>query len=228
MNDAPPRTLAIGDIHGCADALDSLLTIVRPTPSDMVVILGDVVDRGLRSREVVERLIQLRAECRLVFILGNHEETILDAVREPDAYLDIWMTWGGRSTLDSYEGLAKIPASHIEFLKSGLPFWETESHIFVHANLEPDLPLAEQKTSVLRWRRLKNATPPPHRSGKTVICGHTRQHSGLPWVMPGWVCIDTSASDGGWLTCLDVASNHVYQAAENGATRDFPLAVEIA
>lgn len=57
-----------------------------------------------------------------------------------------------------------------------------------------------------------------------MICGHTPQKNGLPLMMPGWVCIDTDCQRGGWLTCLDVDRDHVYQANEAGNVREFPLA----
>ena len=65
------RIIAIGDIHGCARALEGLLEMIEPTPRDLIVTLGDYVDRGPQSRQVIERLIQLQEECQLIPLLGN-------------------------------------------------------------------------------------------------------------------------------------------------------------
>ncbi len=77
----PGRTLAIGDVHGCSTALDALLALVAPTSSDVLVFLGDLVDKGPDSRGVIERLLALQhAVARLVLVLGNHDEHLLAAV----------------------------------------------------------------------------------------------------------------------------------------------------
>jgi serine/threonine protein phosphatase 1 len=95
------RTIAIGDIHGCPDALAALLDAVAPDRDDTVVTLGDSIDRGPNSRAVLDRLTALAGHCRLVPFLGNHEEALLDALRDKDA-LRRWLTLGGADTLRSY------------------------------------------------------------------------------------------------------------------------------
>jgi len=219
--DGPGRLLAIGDIHGCHIAFETLLRHLAITPNDTVVVLGDVIDRGPGTRQVIDRLLELRERCRFVFLLGNHEEMFLDSlsveeVREP------WMGFGGLETLMSYgehaEETGEIPQNHVAFLKSGLDYFETESTLFVHASLEPDRSLAEQSAEWLRWAKLtKQEQPLP--SGQRVICGHTAQKSGQVWVGDGWVCIDTFAYGGMFLTALDVGSDLVYQARQTGDFR---------
>src|SRR6478672_11639404 len=95
------RTLAIGDIHGCLRALDALLELVRPQPEDLLVTLGDYVDRGPDSPGVLDRLISLKSACRLVPLKGNHDLMMLDALDNPDAFRD-WLSTGGRKTAQSY------------------------------------------------------------------------------------------------------------------------------
>src|SRR5687767_10529601 len=97
------RVLAIGDVHGCVAALDTLLTAVRPAADDVVVTLGDYVDRGPRSREVLERLIALASSCQLVPILGNHDQMMIDA-RSGDPDKQWWLEDEsfGALTLGSY------------------------------------------------------------------------------------------------------------------------------
>jgi serine/threonine protein phosphatase 1 len=212
------RTLAIGDIHGCDVALDTLLAKLSVTGDDTVVVLGDVVDRGPGSRQVIERLLALRSQCRLILILGNHEEMMLDALDHGEGAED-WLRFGGMATVQSYGGLPQsIPKEHLEFLESGQSYWETETELFVHANLKADLPLEQQLPEWLRWTHLSGAEQ-PHTSGKRVICGHTPQRSGEPLVLPGWTCIDTFACGGGWLTGLDVATNEYTQANQSGEDR---------
>ena len=98
-----------------------------------------------------------------------------------------------------------------------MPYYETEKHIFVHANLYPDLPLAEQPDYMLYWDKL--VEPCAHVSGKTMICGHTRQKSGLPLDWDTTICIDTNVYGDGWLTCLDVLTGRIWQANELGKAR---------
>lgn len=200
------RILAIGDIHGCDVAFQSLLKVLAVAPDDTVVVLGDVVDRGPGSRQVVERLLRLREECRLVLIMGNHEEMMIDGLVD-ERVAQGWLQYGGAETLFSYGGDPRtIPAEHLDLLRSGLNYWESGSDLFIHANLDPTLPLDDQEIDVLRWTHLTGYEM-PHPSGKRIVCGHTPQRSGIPLALPGWTCIDTFAYGGGWLTCLDVATN---------------------
>jgi serine/threonine protein phosphatase 1 len=218
---APGRLLAIGDIHGCHIAFDTLLDHLAIMPSDTVVVVGDVIDRGPGTRQVIDRLLELRERCRLIFLLGNHEEMFLDSltveeVREP------WLSFGGLETLISYgehaEDTGELPADHIAFLRTGLDYFDTETTIFVHASLEPRRPVAEQTAEWLRWAKLtKQEQPLP--SGQRVICGHTAQKDGRVWVGNGWVCIDTFAYGGMFLTALDVGNDLVYQAGQSGEFR---------
>ena len=217
------RTLAIGDIHGCDVALDKLLRILSIASDDTVIVLGDAVDRGPGTKQVVDRLLQLARECRLIFILGNHEEMLLDALTE-QAAVEGWLRYGGAATLSSYGGdPGNIPPEHLDFFRSAVNFLETERDVFLHANLEPGIPLDRQQAEWLRWTHLSGFEI-PHPSGKRIVCGHTPQKSGYPLVMPGWTCIDTFACSTGWLTCLNVATNDFCQANQLGNLRFGSLA----
>ena len=214
----PGRTFAIGDIHGCDIALNAVLSEIDPQLNDTVIVLGDVIDRGPNSRGAVERLIGLRGECNLVPILGNHEEMMFEAL-ESGLQGSRWLMYGGEPMLRSYGGQVEdIPPLHLDFLAAGLSYYETEKDIFVHANLEADLPLEQQNIGYLRWRHFSGEEQ-PHMSGKRVICGHTPQQSGIPLVRDGWVGIDTFAYGGLYLTALDVETNEIFQASQNGHTR---------
>ena len=104
------RTLAIGDIHGCSVALEALLAIVAPAPDDIVITLGDYVDRGPDSKGVLERLLRLEAYAHLIPLIGNHDEMMLEARHRRS--LD-WETGYGETTMASYRGnLGEIPPAH--------------------------------------------------------------------------------------------------------------------
>lgn len=220
------RTLAIGDIHGCSRALDALLEFVDPQLGDTVVTLGDYVDRGPDSKGVLDRLITLRDRCRHVPLKGNHDLMMLDSLNAPECFAK-WLPSGGSQTLASYQGpedwrslTEVVPAEHWRYLQTDcLPYFETDTHLFVHANVDPDRPLAEQTDDWLYWEKLGGSWWKPHGSGKTMVCGHTAQRSGRPLVLDRAVCIDTWAYGDGWLTCLDVEQELYWQANERGQTR---------
>ncbi len=213
------RHLAIGDIHGCATALATLVGYVNPNADDVVVTLGDYVDRGSDSRGVINKLLDLGARCQHVALRGNHEIMMLDALKSK-SWLGPWLGYGGQATLDSYGGsFDQIPADHLKFLRDTLqPFYETDTHFFVHANARADVPLDEQPDAARYWQKFRD--PEPHQSGKTMICGHTPQSTGLPVRVNHAVCIDTKVyADDGWLTCIEVESGKTWQANEHGDTR---------
>jgi serine/threonine protein phosphatase 1 len=209
------RTLAIGDIHGCDRALAALVDLIQPTAEDTLVFLGDVVDRGPGTRQAIEQLLELQQRCKLVFLIGNHEEMMIEAMRRGNI-VRAWLQFGGLQAVESYGGdPGRIPPEHLAFLEAGLNYWETDTHIFIHANLEPGVPLEQQRPEWLRWVHLSGEEL-PHPSGRRVICGHTSLKDGVPATLPGWVCIDTHAFGGKPLTALDVDADLVYQADQQG------------
>ena len=130
----PGRTIAIGDIHGCSKALRTLIEEIEPTPEDTIVFLGDYIDRGPDSRDVIDQLLKISTQCNLVPLLGNHEILMLNS-RDSDAEHEFWLSCGGRQTLASYGGsLQQVPDEHYDFFNSCHRFYETSSHFFVHAN----------------------------------------------------------------------------------------------
>ncbi len=217
------RYLAIGDIHGCSNALDLLLAVVRPQPEDVIITLGDYFNKGPDSKGVIERLIRLAQNHYLIPLKGNHELELLQA-RNHNFDGSVELSLLGIETLISYSlpnrelTLANIPARHWEFLEhSCLNSWETEHHIFVHANLDPQLPLNEQPDECLFWKKFNQ--PHPHYSGKVMICGHTSQKNGKPINLGHAICIDTWACGEGWLTCLDVYGGQIWQTNQKGQVK---------
>jgi serine/threonine protein phosphatase 1 len=227
-----PRTIAIGDAHGCSLALEALLATIGPRPDDVIVTLGDYVNRGPDSRGVIERLIELERECTLVPILGNHDEMLLGLLQQSRAgrspSLISWLGMGGEATLASYGArrgsivkadLSRVPPEHYEFLGRCRDNHETDTHLFVHAQYEPDLAMADQPSEVLRWESLRDGIPGPHVSGKRAIVGHSSQKSGEILDVAHLVCIDTFCYGGGWLTALDVDTDEVWQVDRQGESR---------
>lgn len=213
----PARTIAVGDVHGCDVALEALLEQIAPKNEDVLIFLGDVVDTGPNTRRAVDVLLDLSTACELILLRGNHDEIMLYALESGAAQaVNAWKQMGGRETLDSYDGrIENVPEAHIKFLKSSIDYHETPTEIFVHANLEPGVPIEKQTTAWLRWCKL-TGDEQPHPSGRRVVCGHSSQKSGRPLVFEGWVCIDTRAYEAGCLTALDVATNQTWHANQSG------------
>ena len=220
------RHLAIGDIHGCINALTSLVDFVEFRRDDTVITLGDYVDRGPNSCAVLDFVLELSKSHKLIPLRGNHEIMMLDS-RQKKSWFHAWMQYGGDATLLSYApsedeagSFADIPDSHIDFLESNLvSYYECESHFFVHANVDAKIALNEQSDASLYWKKYDN--PERHFSEKIMVCGHTAQQTGLPLSNNHSICIDTWAYGGGWLSCFDVESGMVWQANEAGDTRSF-------
>ena len=213
------RTIAIGDIHGCSEALRALIKAIDPQPTDTIVALGDYIDRGPDSRGVLDQMLELEKRCRVVPLLGNHELMLLDALQNPYA-VGPWRDCGGDATLASYGGsLLKIPGSHLEFIRRCRRYYETATHFFVHANYQYDVELDEQPDYLLFWEHLFFCQPRQHASEKIAIVGHTSQKSGEICDLGHVICIDTFCHGGGWLTALDVNSSQIWQADRHGRMR---------
>ena len=222
---AEGRTIAIGDIHGCACALETLLAALDLAAEDTVVVLGDAIDRGPDSRGVMEQLLVLRGNCRLVTIFGNHEQMLLDAINRRIPLQD-WLMHGGAEMLDSYghtAALAEIPDEHLEFIKTWSDYHETKSHFFAHGNYLSNKPLDRQPWEEMRWRSLSFFLPRPHSSGKTAVLGHTSNNRGKIVNRGYLVCIDTYCHGGGWLTALEPTTGRVWQTNQARLLRETNL-----
>ncbi|GLI35231.1 metallophosphoesterase family protein [Desulforhabdus amnigena] len=193
------RTLAIGDIHGMIEKLEELLEKIRITKDDTIILLGDYIDRGARSRSVIEKIMELQASgYDLVPLKGNHEEMLLKALAHRNSFEEaFWLENGGRATLASY-GMG-IPKKHIDFIKNLPLYHETASHFFVHAGVLPGFPPSESDEEVMLWIRGEFV----HSSydwGKKIVFGHTP--FAAPALSHNKIGIDTGCVYGGKLTCL--------------------------
>lgn len=215
------RTLAIGDIHGCLKSLECLALYVGFREDDLIITLGDYVDRGPDSKGAIDFILQLREKHEVVTLKGNHEIMMLESVQS-DSSMKRWLTYGGKETLASYgTSFTDIPPHHWAFMKEARPYHEIDSHFFVHANVDHAAPIYAQPDEMLYWERF--GKPRPHASGKTMVCGHTIQPAGEIRNLGHAVCIDTGAYGGGWLTCLDVSSGYFWQTNEEGQRRSGAL-----
>jgi serine/threonine protein phosphatase 1 len=194
----PPgyRVYAIGDVHGRVDLLDDALSQIeadiesRGQARSIIVFLGDLIDRGPSSAQVIERARTYdRPGVRTVFLSGNHEEVLLRLLRGESRFLRDWLRFGGAECARSY-GISptalkrmdpdqavdvlrqKIPEHDQAFLHSFVDTFRIGSYLFVHAGLRPGVPLSDQRQSDLRWIRepfLDNDDD----HGFIVVHGHT-------------------------------------------------------
>lgn len=216
------RIYAIGDVHGRRDCLDQLLLQIgeddraRGPAQTTLVLLGDLVDRGPESRGVIERLSRLDKVRPCVFLMGNHEEVLIDAWEGDEGAARLFHRIGGRETLISYGVtptdydsadfaqlhallVSCVPREHIEFLRGFRDFYRSGDYLFVHAGIRPGTPLDEQHSQDMRWIRNKFLDD-TRDHGVCVVHGH----SVAPAVeeKPNRVGIDTGAYASGRLTAL--------------------------
>jgi len=214
------RLIAIGDIHGCAAALRALLAEIQPTQRDTLVTLGDYVDRGPNSPEVFELLIGLVSSCRFVPLLGNHELMMAQAFNSRSDF-NMWLQFGGQSTLNSYGGdIRNVPMHHRTFLNHCQRYHETDSFFFVHASYDPQLELASQPDDVIYWQHIEQDVPAPHVSNKIAIVGHTPQMDGEVRDLGHIKIVDTFCYGEGFLTAVDLTTGETWQARADGTLRN--------
>jgi serine/threonine protein phosphatase 1 len=201
-------TFAIGDIHGCLAKLESLLAACdafRGSRKARFIFLGDYVDRGPRSKDVVNLLIEggRTRDPSFLCLRGNHEEMLLRVADRDRSDRDL-MTWwgnGGEATLESYgvDDPGDLPIEHLEWLRS-LPLTTSDHHrMFVHAGIRPGIALSSQSDQDLLWIR-EPFLSSEEDHGILVVHGHTPTHNQKPDQRQNRVNIDTGACFGGPLT----------------------------
>lgn len=220
---ANSRLYSVGDIHGCHQLLQQLMTKIAedaaasPTLKKELIFLGDYIDRGLGSRETIEHLIHSKIDgVEIVYLRGNHEEILLRIIDGDLDSIPSWLQYGGIATLASY-GIPlshtqfdnhkmirsalqeKVPAHHIEFLEKSRSHYESGDYYFVHAGLRPGLSLEKQNDRDRLWIR-EPFLSSSHHFGKVVVHGHSISMD--PELLPNRIGIDTGAYATGRLTCL--------------------------
>ena len=200
-----------------------MMEVVNPKREDLVVTLGDYVDRGPQSCGVIETLLEMKETHHLVTLMGNHEIQMIRALEtRQDQERFLSGICGGQDTLDSYGGgFEDVPESHWEFIRATKLYHELEEYILVHAGVESNLPVDQQDQETYYYQRFYCQRP--HQSGKTVVCGHTIQGD-LPTNLGYAICLDTCAFGGGWLSGLDLDTGRIWQTNEAGQSREMELA----
>lgn len=223
------RFYAIGDIHGHLDLLDGLLAQIeaderaRGGPRGELIFLGDLINRGPQSAQVIDRLIALKKERpETRFLLGNHEEIFLTALEGNREAIRFFDRVGGAETIMSY-GIAPetykaadyaelstllrnaVPAEHKDFLDGFEDMIVEGDYVFVHAGVRPGVPLKKQKSGDLRWIReefLSESGPhhPPVISETIIVHGHTIFENIVEY--PGRISLDTGAYRSGILSAM--------------------------
>jgi serine/threonine protein phosphatase 1 len=218
------RVYAIGDIHGRADLLEALLLQIdvdctlHPSRRPIVVFLGDYIDRGPASREVLDLLLGCARTNEAIFLRGNHDTFVHRFLSEP-AVLDEWRLCGGLETLVSYglkpsinpdgveqarlaKELAKsMPKRHLEFLETLSLSFNCGDFLFVHAGIRPGVPIRKQMEEDLLWIR-EEFLCCEQQFEKFVVHGHTPVRT--PDVRSNRINIDTGAFATGRLTCIAI------------------------
>jgi serine/threonine protein phosphatase 1 len=211
------RIYAIGDVHGCLDRLAAVHEqiaedlAVRPVDVSVLVHLGDYVDRGLDSAQVVDWLSGGAPVpvAQIVNLMGNHEDMMLQALPGTDKEANnTWLANGGADSLLSWEIARKvpptewaalIPAEHQTFLRNLKISFRYGGYLFVHAGIRPGVPLDCQERHDMLWIR-EPFLSWKHSHDVIVVHGHTPRHE--PDVRSNRIGIDTGAVMGGVLTCL--------------------------
>ena len=223
------RIYAIGDIHGRADLLIDTLGRIdadltkSPTDVSIEVYLGDYIDRGPASREVIDLLVERKGKVRSVFLKGNHEIYFTGFVSNP-TILEDWQRLGGLETLMSYgitptinahpttqASLAAalnraLPDSHRKFVADLELSFHCGDFFFVHAGVRPGIPLTKQKEDDLLWIR-RDFLVSEDDFGKIIVHGHTPVAE--PEIRQNRINIDTGAYATGRLTCIKIEADRI-------------------
>jgi len=214
---ADQRVYAVGDVHGCFERLVAMHEQIaadlaeRPVGQAVLIHLGDFVDRGLESAQVVEWLVAgppVPVQ-QVVNLMGNHEHMMLAALAQADAEAaDLWMRNGGADSLMSWgvprtaaqaDWAARIPVPHLMFLRDLALRHRIGPYLFVHAGVRPGVPLMQQTRQDLLWIR-EPFLSSKQDFGAVIVHGHSPRRD--PFVGRNRIGIDTGAVIGGTLTCV--------------------------
>ena len=226
---AGKRIYAVGDVHGQADLLRKLFSRIDadlqayPIAESVQVFLGDYIDRGPHSREVLDLLIARRRRHTMLYLKGNHETYAAQFLSNPSILSD-WKRVGGITTLLSYgvtpasgddlpeqcdtaEAFRRaLPDSHHRFIHSLALSFTCGDYFFAHAGVRPGVPLRRQSQHDLLWIR-EEFLLHEEGFGKIVVHGHTPAKK--PDVRPNRINIDTGAYATGRLTCLVLEGDQI-------------------
>ena len=215
----PDRLIAVGDVHGMQDKLEDLIDTIDPQPDDQFVFLGDYIDRGPQSFEVVEFLLELHQEFpHWVYLRGNHEDFVIAMLQGNQNPMDreLWLNYnGGRETVLSYRRNQSYLKDHQQFYLRLPLFYETEEHFFCHAGVRPGCSLERQRpVDLLEIRDPFLSSDEDF--GKVVVHGHSGYSNPVTnraevVSNPNRMGLDTGAAWGGVLSAMDVLTRHLWQ-----------------
>lgn len=216
------NTFVIGDIHGCLDQLKELLGLLPLNSKSLLIFLGDYIDRGPDPKGVVSFLLELRKQYSCFFLMGNHEQLLLDFIDHHR--LNTWLSNGAKQTLDSYgllDNQLQVPNDHVHFFRHCEYFFETEQFLFVHGGIPANLTIRqglERSKHHLIWER-DHLDAEKYKWEKTVVCGHTPVKN--PILKDKLIAIDTGCVYGlhngyGKLTAIQLPSRTIYQVENKG------------
>lgn len=222
------QIFAVGDIHGCKDLVQQMHTKIIETSKNiegqkLLIYLGDYIDRGPDIKGTVQTLIDFKPDnFKQVFLLGNHEQMLLEFISDHRNSPYIWLSNGGLKTLESYgmdiskyidltmdligyheirkELLGLIPSSHQDFFNQLQLSYEWKNYFFVHAGIDPSLPLDKQDKEDMLWTRSKKFFDPKMTYHKIIVHGHTPVDKIEEF--PCRINLDTGAVFSNKLSCL--------------------------
>ncbi len=224
------QVFAVGDIHGCKELLNVIHNKIIEASKNkegekLLIYLGDYIDREPDIKGTIQTLIDFQPEnFTKVFLLGNHEQMLLDFMAEKRNSLYIWLGNGGLETLESYgsdmnsyidhsmelkdEELIRkqftrlLPFSHKNFFNQLILNYEWGNYFFVHAGINPDLPIEKQEKETMLWTREKNFFNPKMTCSKIIVHGHTPVEKIEKY--PFRINLDTGSFYSGKLSCLKI------------------------
>lgn len=181
------RLIGISDIHGEYDKLCSVIDKISPTKDDKIIFMGDYIDRGKKSRDVVDKLIGLSEVCNCVYLIGSHEYAMLHA-KSDDYYNYLFWNYGGDATVKSYGSFDNIMKIHGDFFRNLKFYHIEEKYLFVHAGLREGIPLERQDEEDMVYIRSEFYNH-KHFFPYKIIFGHTEFDK--PQIQQDKICIDT-------------------------------------
>lgn len=226
----PSRLYAIGDIHGCADELGVMLTELIDkesiSSSDLVIFMGDYIDRGPASKAVIAQLLAFQERFpKSVFLKGNHEDMLLDFLGMGGHLGENYLLNGGEEFFESYaidpvgaveEVASRLPAEHLIFFQSLELGVSLAEFLFVHAGISPFRELNNQQVRDLMWIR-RDFTTFEHQLGKTVVFGHT-PYEDVMVHLPYKIGIDTGLVYGNKLSAVELVHGGLLQVEKGEKT----------
>ena len=165
------KYIAITDIHGEIGKLNNLLSKIKANKDDVFVFMGDYIDRGSDSKGVVNRIIELGKTNKCIYLIGSHEYALLHS--KTDAYCQ-WLfdNYGGPATERSYGGFENIFKIHGEFFKNLKFYYLTDKYLFIHAGINPEYSLENQREVDMVYIRDKFIYS-KHNLPQKIVFGHT-------------------------------------------------------